>query len=142
MQNERRSHSMKHDGDGPAVAAFERLTELVDGDVCLARLGRFLTVEFMVEIGSTPFYLSIDQGRLKALERGPKLMRPWVFAVRGEEEAWMRFWQPIPEPGWHDILALTKRGVACVEGDLHPFMANLQFVKNLLAAPRKIFKES
>ena len=32
----------------------------------------------------------------------------------------------MPRPGWHDLLALTKRGEALLEGDLHPFMANLQ----------------
>lgn len=128
--------------DRGAVAAFERLPDLVEGDPQLLRMGRYLTVDFMVEIGSTPFYLSIDRGRLRSFEKGPKLMQSWTFAVRGQEEAWVRFWQPVPEPGWHDILALTKRGVATLEGDLQPLMANLQFIKNLLAAPRRTFKES
>ncbi len=132
---------METGADRPTVAAFERLQELVKDDADLVRLGRYLTVEFMVEIGSTPFYVTVDHGRVKALERGPKLMKSWTFAVRGEDEAWQRFWQPIPEPGWHDILALTKRGAARVEGDLRPFMANLQFIKDLLAAPRRIFRE-
>ena len=132
---------MNNEACSPELAAFERLPELVENDQQLARAGRYLTVEFMVEVGSVPFYLSIDQGRLRSFEKGPQLMRPWTFAVRADEEAWNRFWQPIPEPGWHDILALTKRGVASVEGDLRPFMANLQFIKDLLAAPRRIFKE-
>lgn len=133
---------MKNDEESAAVAAFERLPELVEKDPHLSRAGRPRTVEFMVEIGSTPFYLSIEEGRLKTLEKGPQLMRSWSFAIRGDAEAWLRFWQPIPEPGWHDIFALTKRGVARVEGDLHPFMANLQFIKNLLAAPRGLSRES
>lgn len=133
---------MKNDEESAAAAAFERLPELVEHDPRFSRLGKRVTVEFMVEIGSTPFYVSIEEGLVKALERGPQLMRSWSFAVRGDVEAWMRFWQPIPEPGWHDIFALTKRGAARVEGDLHPFMVNLQFIKNLLAAPRRIFRES
>lgn len=123
------------------VVAFERLPELVENDADLWRIGRYMTVDFMVEIGSVPFYLSVERGRLVALEKGPLLMRPWTFAVRGTAEAWNRFWQPIPEPGWHDIFALAKRGVASIEGDLYPFMANLQYIKNLLDAPRRIFKE-
>ena len=128
--------------NNPLVTAFERLPELVKDDPNLVRMGRYLTTEFMVEIGSVPFYLTIDRGRVKEFEKGPVMMRPWTFAIRGEEEAWRRFWQPIPEPGWHDIFALTKRGVAKVEGDIRPFMANLQFIKDLLAAPRRIFTES
>jgi hypothetical protein len=133
---------MKSDEEAKEVAAFERLPELVANDADLLRIGRYMTVDFMVEIGSVPFYLSVERGRLVTLEKGPLLMRPWTFAVRGTAEAWNRFWQPIPEPGWHDIFALAKRGVAGMEGDLHPFMANLQYIKNLLAAPRRIFKES
>ncbi len=132
---------MNNNADRPVVKAFERLSELVKDDERLLRSGKYLTVEFMVEVGSTPFYLFIDRGQLRSMERGPLMMRPWTFAIRAEEEAWTRFWQPVPEAGWHDIFALTKRGVARIEGDLRPFMANLQFIKDLLAAPRRIFKE-
>lgn len=38
--------------------------------------------------------------------------------------------------GWHDVFALMRYGRMHIEGDLLPFMANLQFVKDLLAAPR------
>ena len=133
---------MAIDLESRAVAAFQKLPELVADDRNLQRRGAYLTVDFMVEIGSVPFYLSIVGGRLAALERGPKLMRPWVFAVRASIEAWNRFWQPMPEAGWHDIFALMKRGEASVEGDLRPFMANLQYIKDLLAAPRSVFKEN
>jgi hypothetical protein len=44
----------------------------------------------------------------------------------------------MPEPGWHDLFALVRRGCASVEGDLQPLMANLQYVKDLLALPRRI----
>lgn len=132
---------MTKDSDSPAVAAFQRLPELVAHDHALLRRGAYMTVEFMVEIGPVPFYLSIVEGRLVSLERGPKLMRPWSFAIRGTIEAWTRFWQPVPEAGWHDLFALTKRQEARVEGDLRPFMTHLQYIKDLLAAPRRVFKE-
>ena len=47
-----------------------------------------------------------------------------------------RPWRPEPRPGWHDLLALTKRKQAVLEGDLHPFMAHLQYFKDVLALPR------
>jgi len=37
---------------------------------------------------------------------------------------------------------LTKRGEATLEGDLHPFMAHLQYFKDLLALPRHNFTSS
>ena len=51
-------------------------------------------------------------------------------------DAWLEFLAPVPKPGWHDIMALSKRGVARIEGNLQPFMANLQYIKDVLAAPR------
>ena len=133
---------MSSDSEALLVAAFQQLPELVADDRNLLRRGMYLTVDFMVEIGTVPFYLSIADGRLVALERGPALMRTWTFAFRASVEAWSRFWQPVPEAGWHDIFALMKRKQARVEGDLRPFMANLQYIKDLLAAPRRVFEGS
>ena len=42
----------------------------------------------------------------------------------------------MPKAGFHDLLALTKRGEAVVEGELHPFMTHLQYFKDVLALPR------
>jgi hypothetical protein len=43
----------------------------------------------------------------------------------------------VPRPGWHDLLSLTKREEATLEGDLHPFMTHLQYFKDVLALPRR-----
>jgi len=115
----------------------ESLPELVNGDADLVRRGRFLTVSFLVEVGDTPYQVTVIEGRVWRVERGPFLLRSWRFAVRAPEEAWRRFWAPVPEPGYHDLFAMTRRGEARVEGDLQPFMANLQYLKDVLAAPRR-----
>jgi hypothetical protein len=127
--------------ENKAVAAFLRLPELVNRDQWLVSRGKYLTSECLIEIGGTPFFLSIELGRVRTLERGPQLMRPWCFAIRGSACGWMKLWQPIPEPGWHDIFALTKSGQFRIEGDIAPFMANLQYFKDLLAVPRQIIGE-
>jgi len=65
-------------------------------------------------------------------------LQSWDFAVKGTAEGWDKFWLATPPPGWHDLLALNKRGAFTIEGHLHPFMAHLQFIKDLLASPRKV----
>jgi hypothetical protein len=50
---------------------------------------------------------------------------------------WRRFWQASPAPQDHDIFAFSKRGEVIIEGDLQPFMANLFYFKDVLAAPRQ-----
>lgn len=115
---------------------FERLPALVNGDEALLRRGAYCDSRIAVGIGDTPFYLTFQNGRLAALERGPALMRSWQFAFKATEEAWRQYWTAVPRPGWHDPFALVKRGAASLEGDLAVFFRHLQFYKDVLAKPR------
>ncbi|MFN4016584.1 MAG: hypothetical protein ACK4JB_14680 [Reyranella sp.] len=117
---------------------FAKLPDLLSDDADLLRRGRWLDVDCRIDIGSEPFHLTLAQGALAAFDRGPRLMRSTVFTVRGTDEAWHRHWMEIPEPGWHDLFALTKRGAASFEGDLRPLLQNLQYFKDLLALPRRL----
>jgi hypothetical protein len=127
-----------HFDDDRLATAFEQVPRLLEDDPDLIRRGAFFDARFQVGIGAIPFDVAVTAGRVSLLERGPFVMRSWRFAVRGTAEAWGRLWQPVPDPGWHDLFALTKRGCATLEGDLQPLMANLQYVKDLLVLPRRI----
>jgi hypothetical protein len=116
---------------------FASLPFLLDADHDLKRRGRWVSVECRVDIGDEPFFLAIEEGALAGFERGARLMRSSAFAFRATDQAWTQFWQPVPAPGWHDLFALTKRGVASMEGDLRPLLQNLQFFKDLLVLPRR-----
>ena len=117
---------------------FAHLPDLLSKDADLRRRGRWVNLECRIDIGAEPFHLTLNEGALAALYRGPRLMRSTVFTVRGSEEAWRQHWQAMPEPGWHDLFALTKRGVASLEGDLRPLLQNLQYFKDLLSLPRRL----
>lgn len=117
---------------------FAKLPELLSDDVDLLRRGRWLDVDCRIDIGGEPFHLTIAQGALAAFDRGPRLMRSTAFTVRAADEAWRHHWKRMPEPGWHDLFALTKRGAASIEGDLRPLLQNLQYFKDLLALPRRL----
>jgi hypothetical protein len=112
------------------------LPELVNGNGPLVRRGRFLDVDFLVGYGDRPYHVAVRRGRIESVDAGPILMRPWRFAIRASEAAWHEFWAPVSRPGYHDIFAMTKSGKAVVEGDLQPLMANLRYIKEVLAAPR------
>ena len=116
---------------------IEKLPELVNADEVLVRRGRYLSVDFMIEVGDRQYIVRVREGRIAGVDSGPFVMPSWTFAVRGSAEAWERFWQPVPAPGWNDIFALRKDGRMTLDGDLQPLMANLLYVKEVLAAPRK-----
>jgi hypothetical protein len=130
------------DEHAPLMARFEQLPRLVNDDADLVRRGAWVDLEFQVGLGAVPFHLTVAGGRITGLDRGPILMRPSRFQISATTEAWQRFWQPLPEPGWHDLLALTKRGAARIDGDLQPLLANLQYFKDVLAAPRRLASEA
>jgi len=118
------------------AGAIDRLGELANADAWLVHRGRFLDVTFLLEPGNVAYLVSIHRGRIEAIEKGPHVMPRWTFALRASLEAWEEFWQPVPPPGFHDLIAMTKIGALRIEGDQHPFMANLRYFKDLLALPR------
>jgi len=121
---------------------IDRLPDLVNADAALVRRGRFLTCDFLVEVGDAAYEVSVEQGRIAGVTRGLVAVRPWRFAIRASAEAWREFWQPVPRPGYHDLFALTRFGHARIEGDLLPLMANLRYVKEVLETPRRLARSA
>jgi hypothetical protein len=125
--------------DVAVIKAFAAIPALLEQSPALIVRGRFLDCECLLGPIGQPFHASIRAGRIVDLTPAPVLMRSWRFAYRASSVAWAAYWQSEPRPGWHDLLALTKRGEATIEGDLHPFMAHLQYFKDVLALPRQQF---
>jgi hypothetical protein len=122
--------------DAAIIAAFAGIPALLDEAPALMARGRLLDCDCRLGPMDHPFYASIRAGRIVDLVAAPRLMRSWRFSYRATARAWAAHWDAEPKPGWHDLLALTKRGEAVLEGDLHPFMTHLQYFKDLLALPR------
>lgn len=120
------------------IELFEALPRLVAEDADLTRRGRFLTCDFEIGVGRAPLMVGVVAGHVRSVVRGPFLLRPWTFAIRAEPNTWAGFLAPVPAAGVHDVMALSKQGLARIEGDLHPFLSNLQYIKDVLAKPRAI----
>jgi len=116
--------------------SMDALAGLVNNDPAIVRWGRRMSETFMVEVGDAQFLLTVRDGKIEKLEKGPFTQRSWSFAIRASRESWEKFWQKPPAPGWHDLFALLRRGDVKFEGDQRVLMAYLQYVKLVLAAPR------
>ena len=117
---------------------IERIADLVNADADLVRRGRFLSTTFLVEVGDQGYLIKIHEGRVVSVRPGPFVTPHFSFALRAPRDEWESFWTALPPPGHHDIFALFKRGKLTIEGDLHPLMANLLYIKDLLAKPRQV----
>jgi hypothetical protein len=122
------------------IEAFSKIPTWLERSEALVARGRFLDCDCLLGPVEQPFHVAIRAGRIVDLTPAPVLMRSWRFSYRATSLAWAQHWQPMPRPGWHDLLALTKRGEAALEGDIHPFMTNLQYFKDVLALPRQYAK--
>ncbi|MET0905099.1 MAG: hypothetical protein ABWY10_03410 [Tardiphaga sp.] len=120
----------------PVSAAFAQLPSLLERDAALIQRGRLLDVDCLLGSTEQSYHVAIRAGRITDMVPAPVLMRSWTFGYRATPDAWTAFWQPMPKAGWHDLLSLTKRGEATLEGDIKPFMTHLQYFKDLLALPR------
>jgi hypothetical protein len=118
------------------AAAFTALPALLRADPSLVARGRHLNAACLFGSHGHPFHVSFAAGQIVDIAPAPVLMRSWSFSYRASPAAWAEFWKPVPQPGWHDMLALTKSGEAVLEGDLLPFMTHLQYFKDVLALPR------
>jgi hypothetical protein len=124
--------------DASIASTFEKLPKLLDSDSALLRAGRLLNVDCLLGSSDLPFLVCIRAGRIGEMSAVPKTMPSWRFGYTASPQAWIEYWRPEPKPGWHDLLALTKRGEAHLVGDLYPFMTHLQYFKDLLALPRSL----
>ena len=118
---------------------MQEIAQRVNANERLVWRGRYVDTVFLVEVGDTPWIVSIVAGRITSVVRGPFAVTPvWRFALRASAETWSQFWQPLPRPGFHDLMAMVKRRTLRVEGDLYPFMSNLLYFKDVMAALRGV----
>src|SRR5687767_15731905 len=83
-----------------AEQVIDNLARLVNDDPAIVRWGRHMHETFMVEVGDQQYLIKVSDGKI-AVEKGPFTMRSRRFAIRANREAWGKFWQKTPDPGWH-----------------------------------------
>lgn len=114
------------------------LAERVNADPLLVHRGRFIDTTFLLEVGEDSWLVKIAGGQVVAMTQGPFVMPRWTFALRASAQDWAQFWLPQPPPGYHDLFALIRFKRLRVEGDMHPFMANLFYFKGVMATLRGV----
>lgn len=135
MANESNAAAAAEPEAAELVARLERSLADEPAVAALRSRARGTRLTLCVGIGAIERRIDVSQDGIRPLPPAPPL-QPWDFCVRGTPRAWRELWEAVPQAGWHDVFALAKRGEMRIEGNLQPFMANLQFFKDLLALPR------
>jgi hypothetical protein len=116
---------------------IDKIAGLVNADAMLVRRGRFVNTTFMIVIDDACTLFRVQEGSVTKVTPGPFVTPDYSFRLRASRSVWEKFWQPLPPIGYTDIFALVKQKLMQVEGNLHPFMANLLYFKDVIAAPRR-----
>jgi hypothetical protein len=116
---------------------LETLTERAAGDALLARFGRDLDCALLVGDGDTDWLVRIERGEIAGVTKGPLIMPQSDLRLRAASEAWARFLEPVPPPGYHDLFALRRYKRIQIEGDIRLLSAYLFYFKRLFALLRK-----
>jgi hypothetical protein len=117
---------------------IETIKDRVNQDTGLVRRGRYVTLDFLVGVGAADYIFRIDQGRIESITPRTKAMVSGHFAIRATNDVWTEFWKPIPRRDYHDLFSMFAAGRAQIDGDVTPFMQNIRYFKDVLAAPRPI----
>lgn len=113
-----------------------KLPELVNESAAILRHGRYLTTDWVLGVDGDEYVVRVREGRIAGVD-GPGLTMPaGTFALRASAAAWQAFWQPVPKPGYHDLIAMKRIGELRMEGDIRLLMAYLFYLKMVLESPR------
>ena len=120
---------------------FLKLVEKDERRETLSEMARYLNTNFIISTIDTEYLVNIEKGSVTDVQEGPFVMPSYDFKLTAPKDEWLKFLQPIPQPGSHDIIAMLRRKVLKFDGDLHPLMSHLLYFKLLLASLRPQEKE-
>ncbi|MAI75361.1 MAG: hypothetical protein CMN46_04320 [SAR116 cluster bacterium] len=120
---------------------FLKLVEKDERRETLSEMARYLNTNFIISTIDTEYLVNIEKGSVTTVQEGPFVMPSYNFKLTAPKDEWLKFLQPIPQPGSHDIIAMLRRKVLKFDGDLHPLMSHLLYFKLLLASLRPQEKE-
>lgn len=115
---------------------FNTLQARLEKAPFLLRLGRMFSETVLIDLEGDEIYLTFEKGHLVTVAPGPSRKTPWRFALRTDAQALEKFWQPCPEPGFHDIFGLVRIGRGRIDGDILCLVKNLRFFKEFMALAR------
>jgi hypothetical protein len=115
---------------------LKTLGENVNADERLCWRGRHVDTSFLIEVDRDQYLVTIEQGRIASVSKGEFDSSAWRFALSASGQTWSAYWQALPRPGYHDLMAMLKFKYLKMEGDLYPLMSHLLYFKDVLASVR------
>jgi hypothetical protein len=127
----RREDTVKSTDDLPAI-----LTKYNNDNKKQVHRGRFLNICFALKIDEQTFIIKVEKGRIVAVEPEARSKNKPQFMFAAPSTSWDVYCQPLPPPGYQDVMAMVECGHAKLTGDIFPVLVNLFFVKGIVEGIR------
>lgn len=115
---------------------LDELKDRVNTNAALTRRGRWVSLSFTLGIEDDDYLISIEQGHISHITKRTLVTQSGTFAIRAARATWEEHWQRVPKRDYHDIWSMLPKRLATLDGDLLPFIQNLQFFKDVIASLR------
>ena len=102
----------------------------------LLKRGKWVNLTFTFGIENTDYLIEIINGKVNSIKKRVLLTKSGVFRIHGQSLSWEKHWLKNPPRDYHDIFAMLAKKIIILEGDLTPFIQNLQYFKDLIASNR------
>ena len=102
----------------------------------LLKRGKWVNLTFTFGIENTDYLFEIINGKVNSIKKRVLLTKSGVFRIHGQSVSWEKHWLKNPPRDYHDIFAMLAKKIIILEGDLTPFIQNLQYFKDLIASNR------
>ncbi|WP_443643922.1 hypothetical protein ABXT66_01615 [Candidatus Levibacter sp. Uisw_134_01] len=102
----------------------------------LLKRGQWVNLTFTFGIENTDYLFEIINGKVNSINKRVLLTKSGVFRIHGQSVSWEKHWLKNPPRDYHDIFAMLAKKIIILEGDLTPFIQNLQYFKDLIASNR------
>ena len=102
----------------------------------LLKRGKWVNLTFTFGIENTDYLIEIINGKVNSIKKRLLLTKSGVFRIHGQSLSWEKHWLKNPPRDYHDIFAMLAKKIIILEGDLTPFIQNLQYFKDLIASNR------
>ena len=102
----------------------------------LLKRGKWVNLTFTFGIENTDYLIEIINGKVNSIKKRVLLTKSGVFRIHGQSVSWEKHWLKNPPRDYHDIFAMLAKKIIILEGDLTPFIQNLQYFKDLIASNR------
>ena len=123
------------------MLTVEKWKSVINSNRRLIENGRWINITFTFGIEDKDYLFHIINGKVKSIDERSVLTKSGVFKIHGKIKVWDKHWLELPPRDYHDIFSMLAKNLVNIDGDLTPFIQNLQYFKDLIASYRKIKNE-